>query len=358
MDKRSDDIELNTDSPRILVVGVDWMGDVIFSTPLLRALKSKYPKSFIAYSTTARCGEVLKNNSNVDEVVAFNEKPFLWGIMDFIAFVKQIRQRRFDAAIFIHRSATRAFLCFCAGIPIRTGYAGIKRGWLVTHPARPEESACHRIDRYFNSARKLNLSTAGREVELFISNQDNEDLEKIIYNTDLRDGRKYAVIHPGANWKLKRWPVEYFADIVSYLEKKGICSVLCGTESEKPIQDAIAERARSKNTVLLCGQTSVGSLAALMSRSMFVISADSGPLHIGAGLGTPLIALFGPTSPVETGPVSKGIVKVVMNKVNCDIPCYARTCEDKKCMEELRPHQVVHAIEEVLIELTNGRKTN
>jgi len=338
---------MNT-SKRILIVGIDWLGDVIFSTPVIRAMRKKYPNAFIAYSTASRCLDVLKNNPYLDELIAYDEKPFLLNIAGNARFVQRLRQLKFDEAWFLHRSSTRAFLTRVAGIPNRIGYAHTKRDWLLTQRQVMPRDVSHRIDIYLGLLRGSGIACDGREVDFFINDDDRTLWEKQKSRTPLADGRPYVVFHPGGNWDLKRWPIDSYRRLASFFKVKGIRVVVCGTAKEAALAGVLADSASPKDVVSLCGETSIRTLACLIEESLLIISNDSGPIHLAAALGTPLVGLFGPTSPEDTGPVSRGRAVLLQKRLGCEIPCYFEKCHHRVCLDRLSPEEVMEAAEGIL----------
>ena len=171
------------------------------------------------------------------------------------------------------------------------------------------------------------------------------------HESGLSRSQPYVVIHAGANWDLKQWPKERFVPIVRYLDSQGINAVLVGTLKEKDLIESILSEARVANAISLCGKTSILELAALMERACLVLSGDSGPIHIAAGVGVPLIALFGPTSPACTKPISRGPVGILHHRIGCVVPCYFKECHKRVCMERIGSREVIDVLQEMLGEV-------
>lgn len=329
------------------MVGVDWMGDVLFSTPLLRALRKAYPDSHIAYSTAPRCAALLDGNPSVNEVISYDEPAFLAGLVPNSRFWSRIRAGKFDTAIFLHRSASRAFLAAIAGVRRRIGFATPKQRWLLTD-ALERPAGIHRAEIYAAVLRPLGLAPDDAGVEMFVSEEDRAGLAATLKGTRLEKGGAYAVLHLGGNWDLKRWPIRYFADVAAHLASKGIVSVICGTEGEEGLARELEEKAPSGSTLSLCGKTRIKTLAALFEKAELLVSNDSGPIHVAAAVGAPIVGIYGPTSPEETGPLSRGPVRIIHRRVGCRVPCYFDSCHHRVCLDDTRPPEVIHAIDELL----------
>jgi heptosyltransferase I len=154
------------------------------------------------------------------------------------------------------------------------------------------------------------------------------------------DGRPFAVLLPGANWATKRWPAQNFAALVGPLKERfGLETVVAGGKDD-------VELAAGIGGINLVGRTSLAQLAALIERADLVIANDTGPMHIAAALGRPLVALFGPTNPVRTGPYKRE-ASVVRIDIPCS-PCYSRRCWHKSCLAWLAIEPVLELAAEQL----------
>ena len=340
----------NSRSPRILLVGPDWMGDVLFSTPLVRALRKAYPDAFLGYSTNSRCREVLEGNPYLDAILSYDEKPFLLNILENTRFISELRKLKFEKVLYLHRSTTRAFLGWCGGISERVGYARKKRDWLLTRQLTSPNRDVHRIDIYLGLLEALGVEPHGREMDYTVLPKDRTAWQTLQHETPLKDSRSYAVLHPGGNWELKRWPLDYFKELVHFFESRGLCVAVTGSISEKPLAEELLAHAKPGTVVSLCGKTSIRTLACLLEGSRIIVSNDSGPIHLTAALGVPLVGVFGPTDLELTGPISRGPMILKQHRLGCEIPCYFDRCHHRVCMENLKPQDVMAACEEILDE--------
>lgn len=336
-----------SDNPRILIVGVDWLGDVIFSTPLIRALRRRFPDAFIAYSTAGRSADVLKGNPYLDAVVRYDERLFFPGVAANWAFAAKLKSLRFDTALFLHRSATRAFFASLGGIRRRVGAATGKNRIFLTETFEPRPGG-HRIDRYLRLLEPMNAPADGREVDYFVDDDDRAALRAVLRGLPIDGARRYAVIHPGGNWGLKRWPAEAFASVGAYLIGRGFNVAVCGAGNEVELADSIIARLDRTRAVSLAGKTSLRILGALIEKARVLVSNDSGPIHLAAGLGTPILGVFGPTAPEETGPVSRGPARIVSSRIGCRLPCYFEDCRHRVCLDGLGAGRVIEELEGLL----------
>jgi len=168
-----------------------------------------------------------------------------------------------------------------------------------------------------------------------------------------------VIINPGGNWNLKRWPKERFAQLITFLlEHWDVQVVLSGAKKDVPLIKEIDHLCEG-GAVLLAGKTGLCELVALMGKATLVISADSGPLHIANGVGTPVVALFGPTRPEITGPRGSGRVVLLQKDVGCNSEaCYVLDCPDNLCMKAVTVDDVCAAVDTVLREQCPERRKN
>lgn len=334
---------------RILILNQNWLGDVLFSTPAIRALRRRYPEAHIACLAPRRAAEALSHNPHLNEVLIYDERAMLASLIEPVRVLGMLVRRRFDTAFLFHRSRSKAFLTLLAGIGRRVGFARSGRGWLLTQAVKTPSEPLHKIDQFLYLLERAGVPGAGREPEVHVTPGEKSAVEALLAKEGVRPGQPYAVVHAGGNWELKRWPAAYFARWANlFLEKNpGWKIVLCGAPSERALADRVLKEAPA-GTVSLCGRTSFGELAALMRGARFVLSNDSGPIHVAASQRTRILGLFGPTSPKETGPVSAGPVRLLWRDVGCAVPCYFRGCDHRVCMELLTPEEVLERSLELL----------
>lgn len=332
---------------RILIVEVNWLGDVLFSTPAIRAIKNKYPDSYIGVLVHKRCKDVLLGNPNVNEIIVLDEKGKHKGILGKLELIKELKAKRFDIVYLFHRSFTRTLICFLSRIKNRIGYHAAKRGFLLTESVYLPKKVIHRAAHYYYLITR-NIPSDTRELlcDFFVSDSDVSYIKKLLEKENIKDNQKLVVMHPLGNWFPKRWPVENFAKLADELiEKFGVVVVFSGAPAEKDIVTDILNLVKNR-VINLCGKTSIRQLGAVFKRADLVVSADSGPLHISVALRRPTVAIFGPTSTAITGPLTKEDIAILQKEVDCVIPCYKQDCLDNRCMKKVSVKDVVDCIEE------------
>ncbi len=333
----------------ILVINVNWIGDVIFSTPVFKALKKNYPKARIACLCVPRVREILESCPYVDEIIIYDEKGKHVSPLGKIKLIWELRRRKFDIVFLLHGSWTRASLAYWAGIPIRVGYATKKRGSLLTHQIQIPPEDIHRSNYYLNVIESFGIKVEDRKCELAVSETSQKDIFGILKGYGIKEEDFLVVVNVGGNWNLKRWPKENFASLIHRLEDEfKMRVVIPGGPQDVELAREIARNSQA-SVVILAGQTDLKQLLALLKRANLVISADSGPLHMASSLGKETVAIFGPTRPEITGPQGKGKSMILEKDVGCNrAPCYYLDCPNNICMQSITVDDVVSAVKQLI----------
>lgn len=332
---------------RILIVEVNWLGDVLFSTPAIRALKGEYPDSFIGCLVHKRCKEVLIGNPYINEIIVLDEQDKHRGLLGKLRLINQLKAGKFDTAYLFHRSFTRTLICLLSGINNRIGYYTLKRRFLLTESVMPPREVVHRAAYYYYLiTRNIPSDTAELRCDFFVANGDRAYIKNTLEKEGVKDNEKLVVMHPAGNWFPKRWPKENFSRLADELiEKFSVVVVFCGAPKEQNIIADILSLMKNK-TVNLCAKTTLKQLGALFEIADLVISADSGPLHIAVALNRPTVAIFGPTSTAITGALTRQNIAILQKEVGCVVPCYKEDCLDNRCMKQISAEDVINCIGE------------
>jgi len=331
---------------RILIFNVNWMGDVLFSTAVIRNVRRNFPESFLACIVPSRCYPVLKGNPHLDEVIIFDEKDRHKGIFKLLNFVRALRAKKFDTVFLLHRSFSRALICRLSGIPERIGHYTKKRGFLLTQKILPpKKDSMHRIDYYLDIIEKAGLRIEDRHTEFFVSDEDMASAQAFLEKNSVKKEDFVVVLNPGGNWMPKRWPKSYWAELADKLIEDFKAKVII---TGSPIDLSLANHIRDKminKPIIACGVFNIKQLGALCKIVDLFITADTGPLHIANSVGAKkIIALFGPTSPEVTGPYPLKNVIILQKDIGCKISCYEVNCKDNRCMKAITPTDVLEKI--------------
>ena len=313
----------------ILVVNVNWMGDVILSTPVFKNLRQAFPQARICCLAVPRVAAVLRAVPQIDEVLRLKEGP-----LAFLGMIFTLKKHRFDAAFFLSKSRSRVLLAKWAGIPQRIGYAKSSRNFLTHVVPKADLKTTHRRDIYLKVIESFGVPVTDRKTALEVKDHS------------FTEGKGCLLVHVGANWNLKQWPLVNFARLIQRLNQPvGII----GSTSEH----ALVEKLRQllpKDALIedFVGRTTVPELFALLKNAKALITADSGPMHAASSVGTPVIALFGPTKDTLTGPCGTGKSMILRYDVGCNRgPCYHLSCPDNICMQAVTVEDVLDAVKKI-----------
>jgi lipopolysaccharide heptosyltransferase II len=338
---------------RILIVNVNWVGDVIFSTPFIRAVREAHPGAYIACLLHPRCTEMLEANPHLNEIIVYDEDRKHKGLIGKIALIMALRKKRFDMAFLLHRSFTKALITFLAGIPKRVGYPTKNRGGILTKVVEAPDEAQHKVEYFLNIARAVDIRMGDVSYEFFVEDADRRFVRELLAGEGIGDKDPVVVLCPGGNWDPKRWPRENFASLGDLLsEKTGARIVISGAPKDAALAESILALMKHR-PVIAAGRTTLKQLGALLERANLVIANDSGPMHIAVAVKARTIALFGPTSPLLTGPYGKGNYRIIVGKPPvkdpaCEVPCYDVTCNKSMCMADICVADVLSKAREML----------
>ena len=336
---------------RILIFELNWMGDILFSFPFIRAVRKAFPEAYIACTVVPRYAELLIHNPWVNYVHALPDNNKLSSIGEKLAFVRMIKNEGYDAAFFLKPSRTKAVMAILAGIPERIGFSG-KSAPLTKAVDMPQ--GLHRADQILSLAGMIGVDKADGTYEYFFSEEDEERANDILREAG-GGVRRTVAINPGGNWAMKKWHPENYAELARRLLAafEDIEVMVTGAEKDVHLAREIVREAGGDRCYSVAGRTGLNELAVLFKESTVVISADSGPLHLASATGAMTIGLFGPTSFRVTGPRGRGRNIVIQKDVGCEVPCYVKSCDmNIACMKAITVDEVFNAAKEVL----EGRK--
>jgi len=347
---------------RILVIRLDRIGDVVLSTPVLRALRDAYPSAFIAMMVRPACRELLEGHPCLNAVILYDKDGRHRGIGSTIRFARDLRRFRFDTVLVLHPSRRSHWIPWLAGIPARIGW-NRKSGWLLTRrvPHRKQEGAKHEAAYTLDLLRELGLTPPAPAPSIALHPDAARRIDALLREAALsteQGGGPLVAIHPSASCRSKRWLPERFAHVADRLvELRQARIVLVAGEADAPHADAVA-RAMRHRSLNLAGRLSLGELACLLRRCTVLISNDSGPVHVAAAVGTPVVALFGRNqrglSPARWGPVGPRHV-VLQKEVGCRV-CLAHKCDiDFLCLSSIATEEVLGAVLPFLVDAPTVR---
>ena len=333
---------------RVVVRGANWVGDAAMTVPALRELRRVLPGARITLATRPWAETLFAGAEFVDEVVAVSDaKNSLRTVWED---AREWRARRFDLAVLFPNSFAPAFVASLARVPVRTGYATQGRGALLTHALQVPAWRGHRheVFYYLNIVAELERSLRGSsEIEarepdssLAVSKDARREALKLLHESFAAESRPLVALCPGStNSRAKRWPAERFAALADMLAERAFAQVfLIGAGEELDISEEVARLARTRPSILT-GKTNLAQTAALLSACDLLVTNDTGPAHVAAAVGCPVVVIFGPTNPETTRPFSAS-ADVVRKPPVC-APCMLRDCPiDHRCMTAITVEDV------------------
>jgi len=360
---------------RILVRSTNWLGDAVMTTPALLRLRDKFPDAHIALLTPEKLRELWLQHPAVNETIPFapGENVFSVG--------KRLRAGRFDLALVLPNSPRSALEPWLAGIPRRIGYSRPWRDWLLTlcidpradevkmHKRSVDEikklvaadvnrrtdrvftsasARTHQIHEYLNLVAALGSSPEPLPPQLVITPKEVDAVTEKFGLENLV--RPILGLSPGAEYgPAKRWPVDKFIAAAAEIQRRTNCTWLVfGGPADKALADRIESTIPSPPSAVLdlAGKTSLRELMALLKFCQVLLTNDTGPMHVAAALGTPVVVPFGSTSPELTGPGLPGdtLHWLLQSNPPCS-PCFLRECPiDFRCLNDIPVRQVVEAV--------------
>ena len=336
---------------KILVRSTNWIGDAIMSTPAVRTIRENFPESEITMLVHPWVSDVFRYSPRVDRLIIYEKKGVHKGLKGMLRLAGELRQQQFDCAILLQNAFEAALIAKLAGIPVRGGYTTDGRGLLLTHGVQkePELIKKHEVHYYQRIMRGLRMKSSANELELFIPGNQidaaKQRLEKMAGS--LRHTGPLIGFNPGAAFgPAKRWPAEKYADLANQLcRKTGGTILLFGSAADQETAGAIlSAAAHSERLIDLTGRTTLIEAMALIGECDAFVTNDSGLMHVAAALHTPMVAIFGSTDHIATGPYSD-YATVIRKPLPCS-PCKKPKCPEKhfRCMKLITSDEVYKAV--------------
>jgi heptosyltransferase-3 len=341
-----------------------FIGDCMFALPALDALRERYPQATIVLAAVGAAGPLFAGDPRVDEFVplAGLRRRGLGHLQTLSDYWRLLRSRRFDAHIALDAGGQwLPHLAWAAGIPRRVGCSGHDMiggrwhrapDWMLTDTVpTPDELGLHRSHGFLRLLQTLGCDPAPRRARLHLTDGDRLQGTELLTRSGAT-GRPLVAIHPGASWVDRRWPIERLAQVAGDLRRHGACPIALGGPGDRPSVEALA-----KAGAIAVATHNVRDMAAVLSVCDLFIGNDSGPIHIAAAAGTPLVGIYGPTPPDLVGPDPlHPCARVLAHRAPCS-PCLMNSRDPAArcprphglwCMEQISVAQVLGAAEELL----------
>jgi heptosyltransferase-2 len=336
---------------RLLIRSTNWIGDAVMTTPAIRAIREGFPNAHISLLAKPWVAPVFENSEHIDRLLIYDGERRHKGFFGKFRLARDLGKYYFDAAILLQNAFEAALISFLAGIPLRIGYSRDARRLLLTHavPCTNEIKTKHQTEYYLNILREIGIVRDNRDLYLKLNQSDRFRAEKILLKQHLSFDERIIGINPGATYgPAKQWPIDRYARLADRIQAFSKARVIIfGGPGDKTLGQKISGKMRHQ-PVDLSGETSLGEAMALIERCELFITNDSGLMHVAAALNVPLVAVFGSTNPVATGPLGPNS-RVVQAAVPCS-PCLNSECPEGhlKCMDQIDVDRVFDVAKEML----------
>jgi lipopolysaccharide heptosyltransferase II len=342
---------------RILLAQTSFLGDVVLTTPLAQLLRDAFEGVEVWWLVRPDAADLISPLAGVERVLVFDKRGGGRGLAGVLAAARRVRQVGFDVAIGVQRSVRTAAVLALARVPLRIGFRGTLGG--VLYHRTVEHAGAHARDRLLRLATGLDVVPPSQPAspELAVAVEAARSIGARLTARGVASEDRLLVLAPGSAWATKRWPAEHFAAAArALIPAEADAAVVVGAPGDRPLAHAVATslagRGAGLRVVDLTGTTTTGELAAVLARAHLVLANDSAAAHVGAALGRPVVALFGPTVPAQGFTPLGPLVRVLGRELACR-PCSRHGGErcpigTHECLIGLEVGLVVAAARELL----------
>lgn len=334
---------------KILIIKFSSMGDIILSTSAIKAIREKFARDRykISFLVSEESKDLLLRCPYIDELLVCDFKNKDRGLSGFLNLARILREKNFDIVIDLQNNRKSHLLSFLTLAPDSYGYDR-KLGFLLNHRIKDKEPQVSPVTHSFRILKMLDIDLKDPHLSLWPQDQDYRYIEEFLNLQWLSPHQKLIGINISASqrWLTKNWPLHHIAKLCDELSHRDMRVIITGTEKDLSDADKLMNMTKNVKPVNAIAKTTINQLACLIKRCAVFVSPDSAPLHIAAALDIPFIALFGPTDPRRHLPPAKDCM-VIKKDLSCS-PCYKSKCKTIKCMELIKPQEVLEAINKLL----------
>jgi heptosyltransferase-2 len=345
---------------KVMVRATNWVGDAIMALPALRAVRQHHLDATISIVARPYVADIYRDQQICDELIAYDPNGEHRGWTGREKLIADLRNRKFDVAVLLQNAFDAAWLAWRAQIPQRIGYARDARSLFLTKAIpvpKPGEIPPHEKFYYLELLRRagwLDQLPDEQHITLRVPDAARQRAMQTLLEAGSRLHATRIAVGAGASYgSAKCWPPDRFAKALnSLLSHTDADIILFGTPGELPVSTAIASELQ-RPPINLTGKTTIADLPALLSQCHLFLGNDSGAMHVAAAVGLPVVAVFGPTDPDGTAPVTPRVT-IVQQKPYCS-PCFLRRCPtDHRCMTAVTPAMVESALQSALAEVPSA----
>lgn len=338
---------------KILITRTDRLGDVLLSTPVLRAIRERYPDSYIAIMVRPYTKDCVEGNPYINEVIIYDKYGKHKSILSSLRFAMDLRKKGFATALILHPTNRVNLITFLAGIPERIGY-NKKLGFLLTRPISHTKQVGkkHELEYTLDIIRSIGIEPKHKTMYMPIKKEIQRRIDNALSEYGVTADDNLVAIHPSSSCPSKKWPPDRFAKVADRLiEEHKVKIVLISGPDGKRDADA-TKKGMEHSLIDFSGKTTISELASLLRRCTLFVSNDSGPVHVASAVGTPVISIFGRKDaglgPTRWGPVGKYDIILHKDDIDCD-PCLSHNCDkDFLCLNAIREDEVINAAKTIM----------
>ncbi len=333
----------------ILVRSTNWVGDAVMLTPSLEAIRRRFPQSRISILTKPWVRDIFRHNPHIDAIIDYQDPGIHKGILGRIRLAGELKQKNFDLSIIFPHSFESALIAFLARIPTRVGYNTEGRSILLSHPIRLPRNyrKVHQSQRYMEMLSVFGINERVDIYKIYLEAHEERWAEEFLQHLNM-SGKKIGIAPGAAYGPAKCWPHEYVEKLCLRIYRENLGNVLVfGGKDEKRVGEQLERRCGAIN---LAGKFSLRETISLIHSIDLLICNDSGLMHVGSAVGTYVLAIFGSTSSVATGPLGRHVT-VLEHELPCK-PCFKRECPLKtlECMRGISVNEVYTKLKEILFD--------
>jgi heptosyltransferase-2 len=333
---------------KILVTDTMHIGDILFATPFLRALRRAYADADITMMVTEECADVIRFNPNINHLLLINKKNHHSNFLNIFTKCRSLLRDNYDMVINLHAVEWASIIALFSTNKVRIGFSAPLFRSFFNLPVTPRYDI-HSVKKYCGIITALGkeefLDDAG--LDMYIDNFTNRKVDELWSSLNIPVDRKIIGLNPGGTWTTKKWSAAGFARLIEIIDSEGMVPVLFGGKADAVIVDDILRHTDIK-PVVLTGKLSLLELASALRHCMVLATNDSGPMHIAASQGVPVAAIFGPSDSRRYAPY--GVKNIIIKSDYDCIPCNKRECVTTHCMTSIIPEKIFTAIQLLLHE--------
>ena len=342
---------------RILIIKLSSIGDVVHSLPFLEVIHENFPSARIDWLVEEASSSILEGHAALSRIIISRRKTWQKNLLrctrwisllsEAVQLLRDVRELRYDLVIDLQGLLRSGIMVGLSRGQRKIGMVGAREGggWFINEQPVPVDYSQHAVDRYLQVAEYLGCNLTPWKGRIPVHDTDKGKIDSLIGNED-PGKRPVVAINPMARWETKLWQTSGFAALADRLCNELSCRIIfTGSRQDRAIVDEISGMMK-ETPINLAGKTSLKELAYLYTLCSVLVTTDTGPMHIAAAMGCPVIAIFGPTDPVRTGPYGPGH-QVIQSDIPCS-PCFKKKCEDMTCMKEITVERCFETVKRVL----------